>query len=79
MKAITIAVLAAAGLLIAGCDTPLSNAGFTVTMKIGPTKRGGFWVACANTHTHFFVDAANRATFDNLVIGDVCPPGERHD
>jgi hypothetical protein len=70
--AITVAVL----LLLAGCKTPMSNVGFTVTNVHGPGLKGGNYVTCANANTEFNVNVSEQ-TIRYQKVGDLCPSGER--
>lgn len=69
-------VIVALVLLLAGCKTPQSNVGFTVTDVHGPGLKGGNYVTCANNNTDFNV-IVSAQIIRMVKVGDVCPSGER--
>jgi hypothetical protein len=71
--AVAVAVL----LLLAGCKTPMSNVGFTVTNVHGPGLKGGNYVTCANAKVDFNVNLDSDAAISAIHVGDLCPSGDR--
>lgn len=72
-------VIAAALLLLAGCNEPppMSNVGFTVTNVHGPGLKGGNYVTCANGNTDFNVNMDSDTAIAAVHVGDLCPSGDR--
>lgn len=66
----------ATALLLAACDDPKSNVGFTVTNVHGPGLKGGNHVTCANANTDFNVNVTE-GVIRTVKVGDLCPAGER--
>lgn len=69
-------ILAALALLLAGCETPTSNVGFTVTDVHGPGLKGGNHVTCANVNAEFNVTVSEQIV-RMMKVGDLCPAGDR--